>query len=69
MQTLPKLSVLFIASILLFVSGCDDTKNAGNETAREITGANTIERGKELQERLHQIDSQQQKRLEELEQQ
>lgn len=61
--------LLLILSIPLLIAGCDDAKKAGDETAREITGANMIEQGRQTQQQLHDIDRQQQERFKQLDQQ
>lgn len=61
--------ILFAFTALLLINGCDNAKEAGDETAREITGANMIEQGRDVQQKLHAIDRQQQQRFEQLEQQ
>ncbi len=61
--------LLLILSMPFLFTGCDDAKQAGDETAREITGANMIERGRQTQQQLHDIDRQQQERFKQLDQQ
>lgn len=62
-------TALFLFTALLLIAGCDDAKKAGDETAREITGANMIEQGKKTRQQLKAIDQQQQQRFEQLDQQ
>ncbi len=58
---------ILVIGVLLMLSGCNEAKEAGDETAREITGANMIEQGRAVQQQLHDIDRQQQQRFEQLE--
>jgi len=61
--------LLLMIFIPLLLTGCDDAKKEGNETAREITGAHLIEQGKKTQQQLKAIEQQQQKRFDQLNQQ
>jgi hypothetical protein len=61
--------LIFLFTVLFLITGCDDAKKVGNETAREITGANMIEQGKRTQQQLKAIDQQQQARFKQLDQQ
>lgn len=63
-----KIRALIILTLGLMMAGCDDAKKAGDETARELTGANMIEQGKKTQQQLRAIEQQQQQRYDELEQ-
>lgn len=60
--------ILFILSIPLLLAACEQAKEAGDETAREITGSNMIKQGKQLQQQLETIDQQQKQRLKQLDQ-
>lgn len=61
--------IFFAMAAVVLLAACDDAKEAGDETAREITGANTIEQGRKAQQRIKEIDQQQQQRFEQLDQQ
>ena len=61
--------LLFLSAAMLLIAGCDDAKEAGDETAREITGGNLIKQGRQTQQQLHDIDQQQQERFKQLDQQ
>jgi len=61
--------MLMILFIPLMLVGCDDVKKAGDETAREITSANMIDRDRVTQQQLKAIDQQQQERFKQLDQQ
>jgi membrane protein involved in colicin uptake len=61
--------LLFILFVALLLTGCEEAKEAGDKTAREITGANMVEQGRAVEQQLHDIDRQQQQRLKEPEQQ
>jgi len=63
------IKLLIILSMPLMFAGCDDVKKAGDETAREITGANMIDQGRAAQQQLKAIDQQQQERFKQLDQQ
>jgi len=54
---------------LACVTGCGDTEQNTDDTVRDVTGANMIEQGRGVQDRLHEIDQQQQQRFEQLDQQ
>jgi len=58
---------IYILILPLLLCACEDAKEAGDTTAREITGANMIEQGRQAQQQLHEINRQQQQRLEQLE--
>jgi len=58
--------LLFILSISLLLVGCDNTKKAGDDTAREITGAHMIEQGQQMKSQLKVIEQQQQERFDQL---
>ena len=61
--------LLLILSLSLLLAACEQTKETGDETAREITGANMIEQGRQTQQQLHDIDRQQKERFKQLDQQ
>jgi hypothetical protein len=60
--------LLFILSIPLLFTACEQAKEAGDETTREITGSNLIEQGRQTQQQLQDIDQQQQERFKQLDQ-
>ena len=61
--------LLLTLLIPLLLTACEEAKEPGHETAREITGSNLIQQGKQVQQQLHDIDQQQQERFKELDQQ
>ncbi|NOR72654.1 MAG: hypothetical protein GQ467_02090 [Mariprofundaceae bacterium] len=61
--------LLLILSLPLLLAACEQAREAGDETAREITGGNMIEQGRQTQQQLHDIDQQQQERFKQLDQQ
>lgn len=61
--------IFFLIAVALLIAGCEEAKEAGDETAREITGSNMIKQGKQVQQQLDSINRQQQQRLEQLDQQ
>jgi len=61
-----KLIFLFISALLL--AGCEEAKQAGDETVREITGSNMIRQGEQVQQQLHNIERQKQDRVEQMQQ-
>jgi hypothetical protein len=60
---------MFVLSIPLLFAACEQAKEAGDETAREITGSNLIKQGRQTQQQLHDINRLQQQRLEQIDQQ
>ena len=64
-----KHTIWIFAVMTFLLVGCDDAMEAGDDTARELTGTNMVEQGRAVQQQLHDIDRQQQQRLKELEQQ
>lgn len=64
-----KFRALFVVMAALAITGCDDAKKAGDDTARELTGANMIEQGKKTQQQLKNIDQLQQQRFDDMEDQ
>lgn len=62
-------NVILMLSISLLLIACEQAKEAGDETAREITGSNMIQQGKQVQKQLDDINRQQQQRLEQLDEQ
>lgn len=60
--------ILLILSMPLLLLACEQAKEAGDETAREITGSNMIKQGKQVQQQLNDINEQQQARFKEMEQ-
>lgn len=61
--------MFFAMAAVALLAACDEAKETGDKTAREITGANTIEQGRKAQQRIKEIDQQQQQRFEQLDQQ
>ena len=56
--------IFFLIAVALLIAGCEEAKEAGDETAREITGSNMIKQGRQVQQQLGSINRQQQQRLE-----
>ena len=61
--------LLMILTIPMLLAGCEETVESGHETAKEITGSNMINQGKQVQQQLRDIDRQQQERYRQLDQQ
>ena len=61
--------LLIILTIPMLLAACEETVESGHETAKEITGSNMINQGKQVQQQLHDIDQQQQERYQQLDQQ
>jgi len=55
--------LIFLFTVLFLITGCEDAKKTGDETAREITGSNLIKQGQKTQQQLNAIDQQQQERF------
>jgi len=49
-----------------FLIGCEQVNEAGNKTARELTGSNMIEQKKQIEQKLQGIELQQKQRFEQL---
>ena len=60
--------LLILFTAMLFTA-CEEAKESGHETAREITASNLMNQGKQVQQQLHDIDQQQQERFKQLDQQ
>jgi len=56
-------------AVLILVAGCDDTKQAGDNTARELTGSNMLKQEQKAQQQIEVIKQQQQQRIDEMDQQ
>jgi len=61
--------IIFVFAATLLMTGCEEVKQTGDETAREITGSNLIKQGQKTQQQLLDINQQQKERYEQLEQQ
>jgi len=61
--------LLLTLLIPLLLSACEQAGESGHEAAREITGSNLIQQGKQVQQQLHDIDQQQKEHYKELDQQ
>jgi len=57
------------AVMTFLLVGCGDAMKVGNDTARELTGAHMVQQGKQAEQKLHEIERQQQQRMEQLNQQ
>ena len=64
-----KHTIWIFAVMTFLLVGCDDAMEAGDETAREVTGSNMIQQGKQVEQKLHEIERQQQQHMEQLNQQ
>ena len=60
---------LFILSMPLLFTACEQSRDAGDETVREISGSNMMQQGRQMQQQLHGINEQQKERYEQLDQQ
>jgi len=58
--------ILTMLVLFGFLTGCEQAKDAGDETARELTGGNMVEQKKVIERQLQGIEAQQEKRLEQL---
>jgi len=58
--------LLFSLLMTLLLGACEQAKDAGDETARELTGSNMVKQGNVLKEQIKDIELQQQQRLQQL---
>lgn len=61
--------LLFVLFMPLLLAACEQTKEAGDETARELTGSNMIEQGNAMKAKIKGIEAQQQQRYEQVDSQ
>jgi|UPI00035FE2FF hypothetical protein len=59
--------VLCMVSIVFLLAACEQAKEAGDETARELTGSNMIEQGNAMKQQIKGIEQQQKQNLQQLE--
>jgi len=58
--------VLCMVSIAFLLAACEQVKEAGDETAQELTGSNMIQQGNAMKQQIKGIEQQQQERLKQL---
>jgi len=58
--------VLCILSALFLLTACEQAKEAGDETARELTGSNLIQQGNAMKQQIKGVEQRQQERLRQL---
>jgi len=58
--------LLCMVSIAFLLGACEQAKEAGDETARELTGSNMIQQGNAMKQQIKGIEQQQQERLKQL---
>lgn len=56
-------------AFLMLIAGCDDTKEAGQDTVRQLSGSSMIQQKKVMKQKLQQLDQQQQEQYKQLDQQ
>jgi len=56
-----------MVSIVFLLAACEQAKEAGDETARELTGSNMIEQGNAMKQQIKAIEQQQKQNLKQLE--
>jgi len=59
-------AVLCIFTALFLLAACEQSKEAGDKAARELTGSNMIKQKNDIQKQLQGIERQQKQRLEQL---
>jgi len=60
-------AVLCMLSAFFLLAACEQAKEAGDETARELTGSNMIKQKNHVQQQLQAIEKQQLQNLKQLE--
>ncbi len=60
-------AVLCMLSVIFLLLACEQAKEAGDETARELTGSNMIERGNAMKQQIKTVEQQQKQNLQQLE--
>jgi len=55
-----------MAAIAFLLGACEQTKEAGDKTARELTGNHMIQQGNAMKQQIKDIEQQQQERLKQL---
>lgn len=58
--------LLFVLFMPLLLAACEQAKEAGDETARELTGGNMIKQGDAMKAKIKGIEAQQKQHFEQL---